>query len=473
MGARCSNLQNFENVCQIGDCVVNVTGVRANSSSPTDIYILELNNVKYLNRSVRKAFVKLAVSSDSYMTARQFDYKLNTPSLKNTLSSLKGLEYEFLVYSNITKRLIDQEVCPFFVSIYGVAYNCNYEKVYNILRKATTDAGVPVSDVELRFKRNIRDALTKKTRGAINDMDPLEPGLGSIDSMAMLRFNMLVSEFMYPARTNKFENHPFDQLYVIDWTYLFQVAVACYALECSKTAHNDLHDGNVFLVDLNDMVTFTMVVQETAYTVSTDKRVALYDFDRAYCTMLGDNPFLSPTFYSQNNYVGKSKDFMKFMGYVYKKSQADDQDRILQLFTTSQASQIELRLTWDRSMYLQDSSSVNHPQSWYEQFDDMPTIIHRIAQYGYFDITDDLSTVSPDYVLDSRYFSSKGLLYTQQMNEKINTEVVNTKLQKMLESRKNELLKRIQEIEETKNNILLLKEEQENNTQPFKKKRRF
>jgi hypothetical protein len=53
--------------------------------------------------------------------------------------------------------------------------------------------------------------------------------------------------------------------------------------------HNDLHLGNIFIEERDDMEKIVYVINDKKYILYTKFKVFIFDFDRSYCQNLGDN----------------------------------------------------------------------------------------------------------------------------------------------------------------------------------------
>ena len=63
MGNTCQNLATNNDACQISICLENVTGLKSNSASPTDVWILTfINGTRYNNNPVNRAIMKYGVN---------------------------------------------------------------------------------------------------------------------------------------------------------------------------------------------------------------------------------------------------------------------------------------------------------------------------------------------------------------------------------------------------------------------------
>jgi hypothetical protein len=424
MGARCSHLVDFDDACNIGECVVDVQGFGSNSQSPSDIYVLTMaEGSMYQGKKVGLVLAKLSISVESLRRASAnpdlnvyFNEGIDPDEYfqKNA-----RLSYEYLVYGNITKPLLQYSICPFFVRIYGVAFNCSSESVLSFLKKAR-GGQFPEPQLRDNFKRNMFCLFHKSddlVRPGILDNDKENDKLIA-DTMAGLRndkpdfdvskltYNIMYSQFLSSSSATSFKSYlnanPLQktgsgrnmttrQLSELEWSYIFQVAVACYALSCSKTVHNDLHSGNVFLVNVPNNEPVDVVVNDTLYTLRTDRKAELYDFDLSYSKQLGPNPGLDideqyPAYFNEVSTI----DFITFVsrcGFLVKKASLEKLE--------NKAQYLEDEKQWCR-LFFKDPNDVEDESkrdafkqeigfasaNFCKQYNDMLTILERLAYYA-------------------------------------------------------------------------------------------
>jgi hypothetical protein len=136
-----------------------------------------------------------------------------------------------------------------------------------------------------------------------------------------VKYTILITEATKPNTTTFFEfintmvtNVDFYKEHFLS-IYL-QICIACYSLSLTKTNHNDLHSANVFVCKLPVRETFIFRINISNdptkpifkdYTFTSYYKVTLYDFDRAYATLLGKNKYLDDVCgYGQcNNFIEK------------------------------------------------------------------------------------------------------------------------------------------------------------------------
>jgi hypothetical protein len=442
MGARCSNLQGFDNACALYECSNAISGQESNSTSKSDIFYVKLKpNTKFMGTEVQTAVVKTSVTPSSFRSAMNAPW-IKTNNKKNVLDSLEGLEYEFLVYSNVIKPLIKQSVCPFFINVYGVAFNCSYN---NITKLLTTyiGSGTLKSQALKHLKRNL--GLYLNDQKSVNVENPvpvnekinvkiaktiqgqkiketIEVNVKDIDPQNNLTFNMLITQNMRTTSTtfqeyldSQFLTKKTKVLTPEQWSYFFQAAIGCYALFCSKVAHNDLHTSNVFLQDLSTPKEIHYQIENRVYRLNMNKIVRIYDFDRAYWEPLENNKNLKGLeIYSQDNYVANGKDFLKLIGIFYKDFAAPaDYDSIVSLFTDDDALKQQIKNVFSQSYFLRENPKTPLNKEWYKQVLPYPEIIKRLGEKAGLTITPATSVsegTTIHFALSTKMFDGNSLL---------------------------------------------------------------
>ena len=78
---------------------------------------------------------------------------------------------------------------------------------------------------------------------------------------------------------------------------IFQVIYAIYILGLYRLVHHDLHFANILVVKLFEPRKMYFKVREQGFVIETEYIPFLFDWDWAYCELLGDNPLLAnPTY---------------------------------------------------------------------------------------------------------------------------------------------------------------------------------
>jgi len=101
---------------------------------------------------------------------------------------------------------------------------------------------------------------------------------------------------------------------------MFQIAIACYAMELLKITHNDFHDNNIMIEYLNhpSQVNYTIynaTGKSKTYSYYSNIRIVVFDFDRAYRESIGKNilldTFCEPEYGYQCNKFIKGRDIVQ------------------------------------------------------------------------------------------------------------------------------------------------------------------
>ena len=181
-------IQQFFNACQMAEITKSVKGIPGNSSSPTDTWVLQLDEKAcYLNADIKRAFIKIHINSSSFNPIEG--------KFKNE-EELQALEYEIRVYRDIVRPLVDLDICPHFVRYLAHSTNCSKDSLVNILKK---DSNLNNYSLE-RFERSIAfmaNSITAQeqnlTRPSIESNEAL-PDVLKIPIHPNWKFNVLATE---------------------------------------------------------------------------------------------------------------------------------------------------------------------------------------------------------------------------------------------------------------------------------------
>lgn len=311
------------NLCQnLKSHIDTIVPLKSNSASATDIYVLNLKNVHCGNKPIHQGFIKMFIVSPNR----------------------SELEYEMNVYK-ITNRLIDLKINPGYSYVYNEAVNCTYQNMIDLLRNQTfINKGVEVrmsdADLERKFQRNMwyidddnAQSQTLKTK-----FGKYRPALyADVDrnftfrlnySLANYRFNYILmeshatkktlEEFMdEELRSPSFEDEAVIREYKklgidqekleflvkegFQWNNIFRVKMlqifflictALYAFSLSGCVHNDLHYGNIYIETLPQQEQSIFCINNKYYSIRSQYKVYIYDFDRCYSKQLFNNKML-------------------------------------------------------------------------------------------------------------------------------------------------------------------------------------
>ena len=296
----CQNLTPGPNrICDIGGCTKSVVGLSSNSSSPTDVWILTLQpGTKYGNLQVTGEVVLKIFISNS-----------NIPVIKES----PEIVYESSIYEYIVQSMFAYYINPHFIPYYGRAINCNVDQLVNIIRSNNTQinedniyAAIYYNTIYYGFKER------KKNRSSVTDLLTKLPDLTSnemtllIDNSDNFGYGMIATAkangntFKDFFKSNKvtFTNQTDGSSFLFpsedNMLVIIQIVSALCALEGFECAHNDLHGGNIFVntkppTELPFVYTYTSEGTTYMYKLNTDKNASIYDWDRSYCPLLGDN----------------------------------------------------------------------------------------------------------------------------------------------------------------------------------------
>ena len=306
-------------ICNIEDYVEIISGRDSDSTSPTDIWIVEFKkNTFYNDDKIEYGFLKIFIEPRS----------IDTPHRKYIMDELHGLNYEINIYKDVIRPLIDYNICTNFVKYLSGGKNCTYENLFNILKSALLiNGGQPTDDI-------IKEVLNRNIYYMQSNMD----GRLSINNDKMphhhkfnppnpnFRYNMILNS-QIPSGSlklsqllkNSYRILSNNSLQTVFFPIIFQIAAGCYAMSLSKMLHNDLHAGNIFLEQLKTPIIQIYIINNKKYVIQSEYKVYIYDFDRSYCERFGDNLLLKDlcdTSSQCNEYI-ENKDFIKIMCYLF------------------------------------------------------------------------------------------------------------------------------------------------------------
>lgn len=325
----CENLNKDLSACEIHNCVDEVRGLASNSTSPSDTWILTFKQgTKYEDTPIQQGFLKFFIEPEG----------VNTPYYAEPLNALK---YEMKIYRDIIRPLVDRKICPNFIRYLANGEDCTYDSLFEILKGHTHDSNDILSDEDLanNLAVNIWHVATMSVgRPSINNKCKIM-NKQSEPLVKKLKFAFLVNEAV-SSDTRTFFNW-LDQvsssqreLLPSEWSVIFQIMIACYAMSVTKTVHNDLHSINIWVQPYDKPLKYVIGSEKGIYGYNVDvgEKVMIYDFDRAYSERLGENPMLkNPDVQktSQTNDYIPNKDALKILTYVYEELVPSDQAKIL------------------------------------------------------------------------------------------------------------------------------------------------
>lgn len=244
------------------------------------------------------------------------------------------------------------------------------------------------------------------------------------NTMDSCRYSILITEATKP-NTMTFKEY-IDNVFSTNIVYhiqdfmtiYFQLCIACYALSLTKTNHNDLHTGNVFVTRLAKPDVIDMYVNDKKYSFVTSYIVTLYDFDRAFVQRFGKNPMLDFTcFAGQCNRFNEKLDIFKVSCYFSKVANRATQNFLMtNIYPLLGAKEIytqwlqRMYISFDNCFFKQDDLSLE------ERLFSYPQIIENV----FSKISKPSTSLPPTkhvFYLHSRCFNPDGTLdVAQQQN---------------------------------------------------------
>lgn len=343
MGAGSSiNVNQFSEGCDLDKIVSKVKGLKANSASPTDTWILDFkSNVYYDNVRLEKGFMKYFVDPYSLEPTNQS---------VNLIYHLLGLRYEISVYRDVIKPLIDYQVCPNFISFLFAGISCKGITLLNSLK--TT---LPEVEASNNLERNIeyitnnvkqRPSITERS----NKLSMLNKKIHKNVDRSW-KYSFMVNKVINPDTTTTFFDFITTKGSKLDYYQkafvLFDILYACYAMNCAGVIHNDLHLGNIYLETLPTPVKVCYIYgdDKKKFVFERNYKIMVYDFDRAYAQVLGENKLLNIYCkdFASCNRLSSNKDFYKVIQSMYVTSTSKrDRELCLNLLTSDKRKMAQL-----------------------------------------------------------------------------------------------------------------------------------
>lgn len=424
-------IQSHEiDICKIGIYVKAIKGLQSNSSSPADNWVIEfIDNVHYNGKIHKKAFLKIFVNHNTVK------YSTKYPEF---LLKLKALNYEINIYTKVINPLINNNICPNFIKNLGNSLNCTYNDLLDIIKNKLSFEGVLLKDYEHAqvLKRNISYILLQQ---------PKRPSINDNKSYGYSKDFSLYDEIKYCIILNEDSDSPVLSRWVRNnsklstfleelWNIIFQICVGCYAMSLSKLVHNDLHHDNIFIKDLGESVYMNYIINGKSMLIKTRYQPLIYDFDRSYSEMYGENELLNGYFYdlhSQCNIFIENKDIIKILCYLYRDVESV-QSHILNSITKNEEQKINITSSYNletvktpdnkkKKCFLQyvelSSTKIEAiPNKWYTDFNNCTEIINNIYDKYIMKYLEDVKVTSENtFYCSDKYFFENGTIDYDQL----------------------------------------------------------
>ncbi len=430
----------YVNVCDLGPNISQIKGLAANSTSPTDTWLVTFKSPVVVSDTVKASsgFMKININPESIL---KIDPKYDPWNLSN----IHGLEYEAKVYRDITNQLVKHHVCPFFVLNLGVGENCSFDSLLSMLRGHVAD--VPNNRLESALIRNLYYAYRQLDN---------RPSISNISAKRAINEDVaakITKDFTYDITLNEDMRKTMKLSDFLDklirgngkfrftselWSLMLLICIACYSMHLSGMVHNDLHSGNIYIMESTRPETYLYTVDNNNYILKTRYVPFLYDFDRAYVKSMRDNPMLEKKatldegpceWYSQcNKSEFSNQDIIKIFCYLFTDVPGMQTEFVDVLATTKTGKKLLKEIyTTDSTDYTSDGGQcfLQHktksglfeaiPTAWFKKFNSAPEIIEEI--YARFLLPENwaktpLKSIAEKYVycVKKDNFSSKGEL---------------------------------------------------------------
>lgn len=276
---KCESLTDYENMCDFGECVTLARSLHVTNHAEWWELTLKPSN------PARKAWMKVFLNLDSVLQNRGSG--VTDPEIVRTFYKYYN---EFRVYYNIVRPLIQNLACPHFFRPLGAGTNCSQASLVH-----TFGGNMKGVDQNRRLAVVIQQMLTTNSahRNSLieSDTDPIQGAATQIPLSHRYNFNTLILEIPDSKA----------QLLTFNWDVVFQVAVACYALELSQLNHNNLTVDCVHVYNSPTSETYYLI-NNFCYYLRSKHRAYLYDFEDATSPRLRESESFQPL-----------KDFVMFL----------------------------------------------------------------------------------------------------------------------------------------------------------------
>lgn len=457
---RC-DLHEYNDACEMKWCIKDIKGLKKDSASPTDTWIVTFKDGTTYNSSVAKsAFLKLWISrqtienlkyNEDFKNHNQYDMLSSPLMLRQSLSSLEnmisGLDYEAIIYKFIIQDLIRLNICPNFVKCFTIGSNCSFNDLVSMLqvtdRYKDQDPADPNFQPKLNLYRNINNIIIedddiKTYPVTVDDNDAWgdENEILENNSIKKFKFNMIVNETMDSPSLNEFvrrnglfmgrsTNKPKQQTFLV----IFQALAACYAMSSSKMVHQDLHLYNLYVQSKDTSVDEKRVNYKyggNLFTFESDYIVKIFDFDRAYAEKVGVNILLNEDYTKENSQTNEyieNKDAIKMLRSIYAKCGTYEQSEIILNMCcdpTRTVSYELLKETWNKGNFLRTNEGrplkTIEYKGFYSTFEILKNCailagIENIYPTGY------IPNPKFTYICNSSMFDNKGKVKSKNISE--------------------------------------------------------
>jgi hypothetical protein len=402
------------NLQSLTEHVTSLNGFDSNSASLSDTCIVTIDNNK-------KIFLKSSLFPSEKLIRLIQELELRgflKMDIKKFVSKLNALQYEAAVYK-LTNDMLYTGISPCFLFTYGYERKQSFDLFASLLKNGTE---LSLHDAKLVLFRNTNSFFSRKKRLS---MTTITPGLDKYDYKNIediYQYNILYTQPAGGVTIGSILKREFILSDEDLFTILFQVAISCYAMYKMGINHNDLHANNVFVEQLAEPSIFGYKVDGTRYYIHASYIPTIYDFDRAYCPYIGDNPLFQndPEYcekYSQCNNLVENRDFLKLICGLYLHYFDNEwKDVFLDILAKDEYGKQLLYNSFNKykNCYLQTEYVENIIQSIdledYKHFNDMPRIIDilysLISPLDFYEASGELSGKENLYIVEDGCFTT-------------------------------------------------------------------
>ena len=298
------SVQTFANACELAPWVASVSGVGGDTESLSDQWLMTLkpNSVVYNGVPLQQVFLKIVPEHVSH------------PNPTTTIV-LNGLQREIFIYANIIKPILDQNICPFFLPVLNVSYNCSAAALIAMLSAQGSSEQFNPEQVFLRNMTSIvygvlegsgRCFLLEKEPNQGQGLKKFVTGEPTAQVQApenrqcvaehvknileTQQYTLLVTKAITSNITaadyvvSMWGTGKLDELHL----FYFQFSIGYMVMLLKQIKHNDLHFGNVMIEKLPRPEKVVYGIDNMVYVYETDSIPLIFDFDRAKAPQLGD-----------------------------------------------------------------------------------------------------------------------------------------------------------------------------------------
>ena len=257
-GGQSCKIDKFSNACEIYKCVEGVIGLKSESASPSDQWIVKLKNATYDDTPIEQVFLKYWSESD----------------IKgNTTDAIYALNYEMWTYKHIIYKLRKRKICPNFIAYLASGKFCTASQINEITKHSNISGKNLIRNIAyMIYHMKNRPAIHTDNQDDVTQLNKVLPFFSS------MRFHMLITEYVDGLSLCTYCRAKPEELELKK--ILFQIAVGCYAMNLSKMVHNDMHSFNILLSTNRDELSY--YIEGTVYKFKPKYLVRIFDFDHAY-----------------------------------------------------------------------------------------------------------------------------------------------------------------------------------------------